>query len=42
MRVWRAFQVARRPESAGKMIVTVISDFAERYISTGLFEGLGS
>jgi len=39
---WRAFEVARRPESAGKMIVTVIPDFAERYISTGLFEGLGS
>jgi cysteine synthase len=31
-----------RPESARKMIVTVIPDFAERYISTLLFEGLGA
>jgi cysteine synthase A len=33
-------KIARRPEFAGKLIVTIIPDFAERYISTALFEGL--
>jgi cysteine synthase len=35
-----AFDVARRDEMAGKTIVTIIPSFAERYLSTALFEGL--
>jgi cysteine synthase len=33
-------KVARRPEFAGKRIVTIVPSFAERYITTALFEGL--
>ena len=35
-----AFEVGQRPEFAGKTIVVIIPDFAERYLSTALFEGL--
>ena len=35
-----ALEVAKRPEMAGKRIVTIIPSFAERYITTALFEGL--
>ena len=35
-----ALKLAKRPEMAGKRIVTIIPSFAERYITTALFEGL--
>jgi cysteine synthase A len=35
-----AIDIGRRPENAGKNIVIIIPDFAERYLSTALFEGL--
>ena len=35
-----AIDVGRGPEYAGKTIVVIIPSFAERYLSTALFEGL--
>jgi cysteine synthase A len=35
-----ALKVARRPEAAGKLMVVIIPSFAERYMTTALFEGL--
>lgn len=35
-----ALEVANRPEAEGKNIVLIIPSFAERYLSTALFEGL--
>ena len=35
-----AFEVGARPEMPGKNIVAIIPSFAERYLSTALFEGL--
>ena len=35
-----ALEIAALPEMAGKRIVTIIPSFAERYLSTALFEGL--
>lgn len=38
--VTAAAELGRRPEFAGKTIVLIIPSFAERYLSTMLFEGL--
>jgi len=36
-----AAELGRQPEMAGKKIVVIIPSFAERYLSTALFDGLG-
>ena len=38
--VWAAIEVGKRRENEGKMIVVILPDTGERYISTWLFNGL--
>ena len=38
---WAAIEVAKRADNKGKLIVVVLPDTGERYISTAMFEGIG-
>jgi cysteine synthase A len=38
---YAAIEIAKRPENKGKLIIVILPDTGERYISTVMFEGIG-